>query len=297
MKNFNYTARDHSGATQRGSVKALDRNAALKELAAQGLVPLSVTEGAAQPGNRSIKPIYAIMTGLAALIIIGVAVMVLFQGSSTPKASGKKGTSTKATSAGQQQRNKKPVPVKAAAVAETNTVISSAHAANALTSNVTSNPIEGAGGIPVAETNIPPRKMFSTGVEQVINMIANTRPGSPAPPLPRLHVKENVMDILNRDIVLYEEDNDLTAEKKANVARAKQLMKEYIAQGGKPEEFLAYFHNELKKSHTEWREAQVQAVSLFKSGDQEAAMKYFEETNRKFTDKGMKPIMKPGGIQ
>lgn len=139
--------------------------------------------------------------------------------------------------------------------------------------------------------------MFASGVEQVIGLIVNTKPGSSVPPLPNLHISEKVEDILNRDIVLYEEDNELTAEKKANVAQAKQLMKEYLAQGGKPEDFLSYFHGELKKAHTEWRAAQVKAISLFKEGDHEAALKYIEETNRTFSEKGMKPIVNPGTIK
>lgn len=296
MKNFNYTARDKTGSTKRGSLKAADRNAAMQELSAQGMVPLSITEGVAQPGNRTIKPVHALMAGVAALIIIGVVIVVLFPKSITPKTSAKKAASSKTPSAVNAQRNKKPVQLKVPGAA-TNAVIASVTATNSINSSVTNNPIEGTASIPEVATNIPPRKMFSTGVEQVISLIVNTRPGSPVPPLLRLHSKENVMDILNRDIVLYEEDNELTAEKKANVAHAKQLMKDYIAQGGKPDEFLAFFHGELKKAHTEWREAQVQAVSLFKGDDQEAAQKYFEETNRTFTDKGMKPITKPAGIQ
>lgn len=297
MKNFNYTVRDRSGSMKRGNLKAIDRNAALHELVAQGMVPLSVTEGAVQPVGGRGKPIYAIIAGIAAMIIVGVAVVVLFQASSTPKKSGKKRLPAKTTSSVPGQRNTKQAPAKVPSVAPTNIAQVAAVTSLVTTASVTNAVGEIRSALPEPVTNKVPR-LFSTTTEQVISWIANTIPGSTPPPLPRLPVNEstNIVAILNSDIPLYDDDSEKIVEIKFNVAHAKQLLKEYLAQGGKAEEFLTYYHKELWSSHKEWRDAQKQVLDLQKTGDEEGAVKYYQEQSKVLQGKGIKPIMLPPSL-
>ena len=79
-------------------------------------------------------------------------------------------------------------------------------------------------------------------------------------------------------------------EGKANVAYAKQLLKEYIKEGGTPEDFLTYYHSELTAAFNEWRTAQKYAGDLVRAGDDAGAVRYIEEQNKNLAAKGIRPI-------
>lgn len=297
MKNFNYTARDKSGATKRGSLQALDRNAAMQELSAQGMVPLSITEGATQPGGARFKPVYAIAAGIAALILavwLGMKYMVKPMPQKKPPV----------------KRERVQPPPKKNIVPQVKPVVT----------NVVVQPIkvetnQPAPPIPVSTNSleyriaqqegrideegkiIPKPPAYKSGAEQVLNMIMNKQLGDVPPPLPTLHPSErtNIVAILSRDIIVYDEDSEKSLQQKANVAQAKQLMKDYIAKGGTPEEFLRYFRDELATAHKEWLTTQKTLMELSKT-DREAALKYAEEQGKILSEKGIKPLILPVGL-
>lgn len=298
MRNFNYTARDASGATKRGSLQAADRNAALHELANKGLVPLSVTEGPAGSVDtgRQVPLRYAV------LALGGVALAVaFFAWSQMTPPKGKTAKSKKPPKSVQVQKKVTPPPVEvktnvAAKVEPVQPPVTNAVAEKP--KPISTNSLEyrialNEGRVDQEGNVLPARPAYKSGAEQIISMIVNAKPGYPPPPLPRIHAKEDVVKILNTDILLYDEDTETSAQRKANVAQAKQLMKEYISKGGKPEDFLDFFHKELVSAHKEWQEAQRQTMELHKAGDEEALLKYAEEQNKKFAERGMRQVVVP----
>ena len=311
MNNFNYTARDTSGATKRGSVKAADRSAALQAIKAQGLVPVSVAEGAAQKEafKLNVPPRTLMLAGAAVILVIGA--LFLMQG--------------RKPAVGKQ----KPEVIKAAkgipAKKEVSKIAGSMQPATNRVAEIPLAPVPSlqesapaatpqeklAAGTPPKEqrpnmriveavegmsTNPPPAD-YESGTERVINMIANARLGNPPPPLLNLPPGENITNILNRDIVVYDTDSKQTEAEKTNVAYVKQLIKDYMKDGGTPETFLKYYHAELTKAFEERNAVQKYTADLIKAGDQKGALKYMEEANKELTKKGMRPITIPPGLQ
>ncbi len=298
MKNFNYTARDKTGSTKRGSLKAADRNAAMHELSAQGMVPLSITEGAAtKTSGTGFKPVYALYAGAVLILVVWLGMKYLVKPTPQKKQPPK--------------RERVQPPPKKHTVQQVKPVVT----------NVVVQPIkvetnQPAPPIPVSTNSIeyriaqqdgrideegkiiPKPRAFKSGAEQVLNMIMNKQLGDVPSPLPNLHPSErtNIVAILSRDIVVYDEDSEKSLQQKANVAQAKQLMKDYIAKGGTPEDFLRYFRDELATAHKEWLTTQKTLMELSKT-DREAALKYAEEQGKILSEKGIKPLILPVGLQ
>jgi hypothetical protein len=296
MKNFNYTARDKSGATKRGSLKAADRNEALHELTAQGLVPLSVNEGAVSDAGKGIKTlsprrmIIFLIVGLA--LVAGVVVWMRMTAVKTAndkkpqkavqaqRAFSRRSASMKTNGTGRATGGGDRDPLNS-----TQQGVQSVQTNHAKTLSDTN----------IVEASKEQKKPadYPSGLEQVMSWIVNKRLGDTPFFLPRLSPKENIVEILERDLIVYDDDTEAKVQAKANVAQAKQMLKEYMAQGGKPEEFLKYFHSALLDANREWKEAQKQVSTLMQTGDREAALVYAEEANKRLAEKGIKPVISP----
>jgi hypothetical protein len=301
MKSFNYTARDKSGGMKRGSVQAADRNAALHELTAQGLVPLSVTEGQASKSVRdkslTFKYLIYVMIGLVlGGLLLMSGKMLTGKGKEAPKKVLKQNT----VKANLKQPAKKEPTQRIETVSisrespkdlSTNSII---QAPEVSTGYATNRRIVVASILPDGSvTNDPPRPAFASLAERALSVIANTQPGMPIPPLMVMPTGQEFIDALNKGIVVYDDESEETIQKKANVARAKDLLKEYIEKGGKPDDFLLYYRKELHKQFTERRLANLEMIRLNKEQGQEAALKYAEEMNKGFEERGIKKLQVP----
>jgi hypothetical protein len=294
MKNFNYTARDKSGATKRGSLQAADRNAAMQELSSQGMVPLSVIEGNAVtssglPGWSPLRMVFLAIVGLG--VVIGLVIWLR-----TPP--GKISTEKKPQKATQAKRAVLP----RAANMKTNSMVRAQgdvpdplRTAQQAAPSAQTNHTKTLSSTNVAEVSQQPKRPadYPSGLEQVMNWIVNKRLGDSPFFLPKLSQKENIAEILERDLVVYDDDTEDKIQAKANVAQAKLMLKEYIAKGGKPEDFLQYFHSALLEANREWKDAQKQVSTMMQSGDYEEARAYAEEANKRLAEKGIKPVVGP----
>ena len=81
-------------------------------------------------------------------------------------------------------------------------------------------------------------------------------------------------------------------EAKKAVAAMKQEMKEYLAKGGKPEEFLSYYYSELKEAHEIWKESHFKLIDAMKK-DPALAPQVEQELNTFLESKGIRPVMMP----
>jgi hypothetical protein len=294
MKNFNYTARDKTGSTKRGSLKAADRNAAMQELSAQGMVPLSITEGAEQPGGAKFKPVYAIASGIAALILaawLGMNYLVnpIPQKSKRIQPKEKVTQKEKITRNNTEPKDNIPKPV-----ALTNTMPETTQ--NLLRVQTTNEPstVELTKAQQQEELKAKVAKRpFKSGTEQLMSLVFNTQLGDNPIPVPKIGKSENIQEILNTDISLYDDDPEKVERAKRNVALAKQLLKEYVEKGGNVDDFIKYYREELFKIHLEWKDSQKEFITLLKSGDLTAADAYLKKQNKDFQEKGIKPLNVP----
>jgi hypothetical protein len=304
MRNFNYTARDKAGAMKRGSLQAADRNQALHQLATQGLVPLSVVEGSPLAAGRQLK-LAQIISAVVVIVVIVLAVMFFIQ--DKPKA--KSGTSKIVKTTKVEGRDKMAVKSSLANdkfAKESNSVAHVTQGAliqeqklPAKTVNTTmvrhqpmTNRVIRFGG---NRTNAPTG--FSSRIEYAINQLVSTPLGMPPPPLIHIPPGEDVKAAFERSILVYDTDTEATIDKKAAVAQAKLSMKDYVAQGGDPNEFTKFYHKQLLDAHEEHRVSKKVAMDLLRAGDKEGAALYIEEQNKKFAEKGYVPISIPAIFQ
>jgi hypothetical protein len=305
MKSFVYTAKDASGALKRGGVEAADRADALASLKAKGLTPVSLAEGRAPREANGRRMPSALM---ALLVVAGCAVLVVALLKQWPKA--KPGAAAKkeaavaapapreevheadasAPAAGPEDKPAGEAPAPdAVPVREEVPVPPRTVPAKPAVSRPTRVITPGVVG---SSTNRP-RQVFTTGTEQVISWIANSRLGDPPPILPVLPIGENIEKILDTEIALYDDDDAKTEMMKTNVAKMKQAMKEFVAGGGDPQEFLQFYQGELKDAFEEWRTSQAALIKKIREGDKAAAAAFLEERSKELEAKGIKPLAVP----
>lgn len=303
MKTFNYMAKDSSGALKRGSLAAADRSAALAEIRLRGLLPVSVCEGQAASSDAfpqmTVKKIVVALASLAVIVVVGVLFLML----------GKKPSAASHAPPVRSEPSVRPVAVRLPSPAVASPEVSAPEPAAAVppqaqpakenspvaevpSTSVAKSPQIGQ-ALQTVTTSQPKPSGYSSGTEAVINMIVNARLGTPPPPLLRLPQTENIAEILDSDIIVYDDDSEKSAAGKANVAYAKQLLKEYIQAGGTPENFLQHYHARLTSAFEEWRAAQKYTRDLLNAGDKDGAARYVEEQNKKFAEKGVRPIIMP----
>ena len=302
MKNYNYTAKDGMGALRKGSLKAVDRSEALNGLKSQGLVPVSVTEGSLPKATLHVDVrFWGVMLASTALALAVGAFFLTQKRKAEPvkRTQDVNITPSVRPVAVPYQAAEKPVgrvslparaqqekPPAAEPVRQSQSAVNQPPAGE-------TQPQQRAEEASLEPTPKMPPPPYSSATERVLNMIVNTRLGYPPPPLPILPLTVNINEILARDIYLYDDDSPETAARKENVANAKLILKDHLAQGGTPEDFLRHYRKQLLDAYDEWREAQQQALSLLKSGDVKTATLYVEQQNKKFSEKGSRTLVLP----
>ncbi len=302
MKTFSYTATDKDWALKRGVLQAEDRIAALAELRKRGLTPVSVTEGRAPRAARG-RVVATAVCGALALLALGGGLWLARQrgrpaavpapataARSAPRAAPPAAAARVPETESPAAPSRGPV---AAAAAPAAPAAAPAVSAPPRKRPALKRPARVVEAVPGLATNAPPPHGYSSATELVINMIVNTRPGAVPPPLLRLPPHENIAEILERDIAVYDEDSPRTVEEKANVAYAKQLLKEYLAQGGDPEAFLVHYHGTLKQAFEERQAAQKYTMELIRAGDKKGAEEYMTRKNAELGERGIMPVQIP----
>ena len=141
------------------------------------------------------------------------------------------------------------------------------------------------------------RQAFATSTERIISGFANTKRGYAPPPLLNLPMGENLMEILERDIVIYDDDDEKIQKAKENCAALKEELKMYIAEGGTAENFLSWYHNELTKDFNTWKESQMYIVELMKQGMVMEADEYMAKANEALEKAGIRTVTIPENLR
>ncbi len=99
-------------------------------------------------------------------------------------------------------------------------------------------------------------------------------------------------EILNNATPPNEDDDAKAVEAKEMVTLAKQELKKFIKQGGSVQEFLEFYHGQLRLAHQEWQETQRSVIKVMKE-DPDLAPSYIEEVNKRLASKNIKPVIVP----
>lgn len=141
--------------------------------------------------------------------------------------------------------------------------------------------------------NLPPvpKRTFSTGVEQVMSWIFNAKPGGMPPILPPMSDEElkELPSILVSKCEIGKDDSEALANCKETVNFAKKEMMKYIREGGDPQEFLRYYHNELRRCF-EWREEAIRQAEEVWNEDHSLGKDFIKRINEKFSSEGIMEI-------
>jgi hypothetical protein len=297
MKSFTYTARDTKGATQTCNIQADDRAGVVREVKARGMVPLSITEN--RGGKHAIAPSWypsrslkTLMMAIVSLIAIGMALFTLTLKDTTrlsnPKEKVKsKNVTSKTHANGHNEASPMSNSVDEKSTANTNK--------RSFIPIISSNNQDSTTSLDATNTSTNKvRPHFSSMAERNISMLINTPLGSMPPPiLGKFPTNENLMAILERDIMVYDEDNEKMLQRKANVAVAKQMLKEFMAQGRTSSDFIDIFRKQLADAYKERKVHQDVITQLYRAGEYDAALKYAEEQNPALQAKNITPLHVP----
>lgn len=141
------------------------------------------------------------------------------------------------------------------------------------------------------------KPIHQNATEQMLDFIFNTEVGLMPPPCPKLpkHELKNIQQILDTALASSDEDDETLAERKETIELAKKELKDYLSQGGTPDEFFTYYHAQLMKAFNERQMMQTAVVKIAQE-DPIVAKEYLEEVNASLRDKGIKEIHVPRKI-
>jgi hypothetical protein len=288
MKLFYYIARMQDGTQTRGEIRALDRLEALRILKEKGLVPISVI--VRKPSEDKFSSSWFARNYILIIVISVIIILLIWFGlGNYPRTKeNKKIISTK-----KRVENK----VSVTNVNELNSVVKENIIVESVTRTNNVASLNQQPTIKIIEINSgsrtnPVQVGLSSGAERVLNMVFSSKLGAPPPPIFQIPFKEstNLIEILKRDIIVYDDDTQATIEWKENLAYAKNLLKEYIQQGGEVENFITYYQNELAKAFYERQELQQLYSELLKAGNTEMSDQYFTLANEELAKKGYLPL-------
>lgn len=148
--------------------------------------------------------------------------------------------------------------------------------------------------LPKASTN----RLFRSSLEQVMGWVFTTELGDQPPPLPRIPDFDYVhlQEILELKNDVNKTDSERSADTKRIVDFAKKELKEYVEKGGDPQEFLAYYHDELKSAYMERQMAQKEVMNILQT-EPELADDYIKKVNEALTKKGIKGVVIPERVR
>lgn len=314
MTNFNYTARDKSGALKHGCLRVANRVAALAELKAQGLVPLSVEEGKAkrpQSGSKDLilkRPLLLLAGGVVALLAVWVALRLLPGAKAnvarpkTHKEQAGKAAKAKPAPRVNEAKNTPPKPSKPAVETPPEPLRPAVEVPALITPPATNRiarrvspkgdrivvpGIRRNGG-----TNAPnPYATFRTTSERMMSGMLSAKPGEMiiGVSLGRDFDKDFAASLTN-SIEIYASDTEEMAAHKEAVAWLKDDIRKLAKEGQSPEEILTAFrnqHNEVAKFRSE---LQSKLSELKKEGKMEEAEAFAKEANKLLEPYGTRPL-------
>ena len=137
-------------------------------------------------------------------------------------------------------------------------------------------------------------RIFRTGTEQVMDWIFRCEVGDPPPLLPKMSLLEqaHLAEILVSDNPIKEDDSERAKEAKETVQMVKKEFIGFIKEGGNPDDFLPYYHDQLVQAHEEWKMARKMAIDAIKQ-DPDIAAEFLQQVNERLAAKGIKKVTLP----
>jgi len=311
MKTFGYTLRDKEGALKKGSLQAVDRIDALRQIKDMGCIPVAVTEGkgvvpsARAPWNPATWNRAVWMAAAGVVLIAALSVWLtadkkpakrpapVTAAAGTPSRSVRSALPTNQT-VKTVRPAPKPVPVPSAVGTPTRGVRDETALPRPAVASE-KRPHQTPAPKPVAEEQKPQRpSAYKTKTEQLLAMAMSVPPGSAIPPLPITQgLDSDFANSLTNVIVIYDDDDDRTAAIKEDVAITKNQLLELVKQGRSVADVLKEYQDTTNERAEVRNAAQRELTDLIKNGTPEEAKAYLDKVNKAFTELGVEPIAMP----
>ena len=296
---FKYTYRDGQGALKIDWIDAQTRQECSAALGARGIHPISITEGK-RPTDKARGSRFGIGVVIAVLAL-AVTTWYFFAAKKKPQETPQQhpaNVAEKKTPPVVQPR-KTPQPKPSTAPMEAPAEPSHKHtgklpAPSNLSDDVRAIKAASLSNTVAAVTNARPEPVFKTATEQLMSFIFNAEVGDMPPPLPTLprNEMERIEEILNTPNLVKEGDSEDIAAKKQMLEQAKKELKDYMAQGGTPAEFLRFYHEQLKKYYQERQDAQKLVMTMIRD-EPEVAGEFMKKVNQRLAERGIKAVHIP----
>ena len=309
MKNFIVTYRGKDGKQDVVQIAAEDRNGVFAELAKRGISAIKVEEakGKAKPkkassaknsvGNSGL--VLGIISGIAIIAIVaGLASLLYFQPQEEQDAVKKKPGKGKI----EEVTLAPAASVKAKLEPEPKPVQPQEDPERARRREMFKNMsyeekmnylYERAKNTPLREEPSSNR-IFRTSTEQVMDWIFRCEVGDPPPLLPKMSLLDqaHLAEILVSDNPIKDDDSERAKDAKETVQMVKKEFMAFIKEGGNPDDFLPYYHDQLVQAHEEWKMARKMAIDAVKQ-DPDIAAEFLQQVNERLSAKGIKNVTLP----
>ena len=302
---FKVKFRGSDGSMREECLEAASRAECVAECRRRGIAPVGIVEGgkrgrastrAAGAGGDSMRTT-ARWAGIAAVIAVVVGGGVWWWsgrcGTSAPSEEEPGGGKSKPTSVRQFEGKEGPAPAKKSGTATDTAPHRGTRGTSKGIDSSTAEPQ--ATNAQSAVEGVPPEpqppSVFQSGTEQVLNMVFNCEVGALPAPLPRLSdvERKNIWNILKSRMEAKEDDSEATVDAKQMIDFAKKEMLEFIKQGGDPDDFLDFYHRELRKAH-ELREVFKRELENAVEERPEEAAAMYRKMNEKLSESGIKRL-------
>ena len=286
---FTVTYRDQRGAKREEAIEAESRGACVASCRARGISPLSIRAGGramGTKGSKDAKGLKGVLTALSLLALLGGTVWWWF---------GVRGAPVLPDDAPIKPRGM-PKEVKPAKVSRSQHVAAMAPKATPASPVPDAIPAQDAtadssAAVSAMFGNPFTNRMFKTTTEQVLGHLFMTRIGDMPFPVPNLPQEElaKIKDILERDVPFKDSDDAHALDTKETVAAAKKEFAAFLADGGKPQDFVAYYHEVLRKAFEEYMIA-CNACEKVREEQPELYDDFLERVNKRLASKGIKQV-------
>jgi hypothetical protein len=309
MKAFRYVCRGQAGTLKNGSLRAADRADALRQIKAMGCVPVSVAEGKTAAPRAARSPAWNRAAWLAAAGVALAAGLVAWRLADRHPVAGSlvsdrprlSPTSPARPAASPAPGEGTAQPVRAVSLSGT----------PSRETPPASHPQTGTSPRPQGQAPLPPQPAaadvapeekqrlrhpnpFKSSTEQLLAMAMSVPPGAMIPPLPIARdLDGDFAGALANMIVIYDDDDERTAQTKENVAVAKEQLRELVTQGRSVADALKEYQDTVNERAEIRQKAQAELNALHKNGKPQEAKAYLDEINAALQTLDIEPISLP----
>lgn len=319
MATFTCQYRDSSGALKTLVVEAASRTDVFAVLKGRGIRPLRVAQGGKAVAQKAHSKPFRWWISLAACalvcVVIAVAAFLLLGGkegadarprkpdvpASQPKT---KPAERPKPSAVAQKPSPEPAPAAAAGRAEavaSNDVMAVAETPN--TNKVFRAPSLSKRTVTRMDgttAELTSRRIFGRDKPLDLQLMAVTKPGGMASGLRALRVRysdDEIIAMLNEPVIYDKNDPDDVKDIKMRVQRQKNIVLDFLKQGGTVTDAIDQMCQSAGKERIEMRNDQIELNKLVGEGDSEAVRNFLNERNASRRELGLPELSLPSQYQ